>query len=444
MTIDMVISMYPGFHMEGEIRMLNRQANSVTEGVIVSIGSYRGQMDCALALHATVPVFCIDPRTPSDGYPFSDEDRLHWMDNMLLMGVADRVRPINLPSLTVASIWTEPIGLLWIDGDHTKVQADLDAWLPYVIDGGLVCFHDIFDAGVAATIAGCDSLVQIETCDLTAVYRKEGGHFYVPDSSPTAVSKYEDYTYNGVTMEVRTGAYNGADKGAVQEVQTYVLPDTPLRTVIDAGAHIGAFTCWIKHLYPDALVLSIEPEPGNFALLYGNTDGIDGVVVLNSALSYDVTRTHLEVDPINSGGHKLTDNPGSIEVNDLVTLEELMVGNFESVDLLKLDVEGSEMDVLLHADDETLKRILCILGERHFTHEEFLPVINRLEALGFTVTDKPHPTLSVSPWWMMDRGLFTATNNNWTEPEPVKASAPQAKKATRKPVVKRKPGRKAK
>ena len=67
MSIDKVIEMYSGFHFEGELRMLNRLAAGVTEGVIVNIGSYRGQTDCAIALHATVPVYCIDNRSGSIG-----------------------------------------------------------------------------------------------------------------------------------------------------------------------------------------------------------------------------------------------------------------------------------------------------------------------------------------------------------------------------------------
>ncbi len=435
MSIDLVIGLYDGFHMGGELRMLNRIADGITEGIIVSIGSYRGQMDCALAMHAHVPVCCIDPRTPSDNYPFSDDDRQHWMTNVLAMGVAGKVRPINLPSLTVASTWTEPISLLFIDGDHAQVQADLDAWLPHVMDGGLVAFHDIYDAGITATIAGSDGLVEIERCDLTAVFRK--------GNVPVAETKYERYEYNGLTLEVRLGVYNAVDRFVCREVQDYQLPDTPLRTVIDAGAMIGAFTAWVKHLYPDALVLAIEPEPGNLELLIRNVDD-NGVIIRRGALSYDTARNTLAIDGANSGGHRLIyvnhgDTVDGLVINeiDCYTLEDLMIGHLKYIDLLKLDVEGSEMDVLLSAEDDTLRRIHHIVGERHFTHEQFIPVITRLEALGFTVEDKPHPILSVEPWEMSDRGLFTATNNNWTEPPPVEVAEP-------KPAVKRKPGRKAK
>jgi hypothetical protein len=70
------------------LRAANRLADGVTDGVIVSIGSFRGQFDCALALHAHVPVYCVDPRQGWSGEPrdFNDTDRLYWFENAMSLG----------------------------------------------------------------------------------------------------------------------------------------------------------------------------------------------------------------------------------------------------------------------------------------------------------------------------------------------------------------------
>lgn len=420
MSIDLVISLYSGFHMEGELRALNRIAASVTEGVIVSIGSYRGQADCALTMHAQVPVYCIDPRVESDGYPFGDEDRVEWAKNCLAMNVMAKVRPINLPSLTVAKLWQEPIGLLWIDGNHWEAKADLDAWLPFVVHNGLVALHDSNADVVQAAYKDHDDLTMYESCDLTVVLRKR-------------TPPYEKYEYNGVTCYVRTDHYGHVDKHAVQEVQTYPLPDFPLTRVIDAGAMVGAFTAWIQHRYPEAKVIAIEPEPGNYALAGWNVS--KNALLLNGVLAYDTNRDTLIVDPNNSGGHELVKasdvKAGQVTVTSLAhwRLEDLMMREFEQVDLLKLDIEGSEMDVLLNAEPDTLRRIRYIVGERHVTSEQFQPVVNRLVELGFAVSDNPHPELSVPPWNMTNRGVFKALR----EPEKtIEYGVPVQKPTTRK------------
>ena len=173
-TIDDVIALYQDYHWPDELRMMNRLASQVKDGVIVAIGSYRGQMDCALALDATVPVYCIDPRFQA-GTHYGDVDRPYWMRNVLAMGVAEKVRPINLDSFYVAQICNEPISLLFIDGNHDEVYVgtDLRRWLPHVKPDGLVAMHDINFDGVKAAVAKYTELVEIECADVTAVYKRK-------------------------------------------------------------------------------------------------------------------------------------------------------------------------------------------------------------------------------------------------------------------------------
>lgn len=181
MSIETIIDFYKEsgvtMHFEGELRMLNRLAAGVTEGVIVAIGSYRGQSDCALALHAQVPVYAIDHREGSadDPFHFGDEDRVFWMRNVLMLGVGAKVRPINLHSTQVARIWDQEIGMLFVDGSHDYdgVMEDLNNWFPFVRVGGMIAMHDWNREGVAAAIDNFASYLDlIEEADLTKVFVK--------------------------------------------------------------------------------------------------------------------------------------------------------------------------------------------------------------------------------------------------------------------------------
>jgi FkbM family methyltransferase len=390
MTIELIIAEVEGWLAESEARMLNRMAAEIAPPqCVVEIGSYRGRSSCALGhnLQAGVVLYCIDPQ----------DDWTVWQQNVQRFIRPDGVIRVQQPSLEAVKSWNKPIGMIFFDGDHPSLAADLDAWLPHVAMGGMVAIHDTDAEHVRAAYRDRNMLLRTEACDVTTVFRKEA-------------SPYERYEHNGLTCFVRTGHYGPVDKHAVQEVQTYQLPDFPLTTVIDAGAMIGAFTSWIQKLYPEAKIVAIEPEPGNYALAGWNVS--KNVLLLNGVLAYDATRDTLIVDPHNSGGHELVRasevKAGQVSVTSLMhwRLEDLMMNDFEQVDLLKLDIEGSEMDVLLNAEDETLKRVRFIVGERHFTHNDFLPVIQRLEALGFVVEDKSHPEMTTMP----NRGLFTALN----------------------------------
>ena len=51
---------------------------------------------------------------------------------------------IEAESASYGHIFEQPLSLLMIDGDHhyVQVQADIDAWVPHVVKGGIVIFHD--------------------------------------------------------------------------------------------------------------------------------------------------------------------------------------------------------------------------------------------------------------------------------------------------------------
>lgn len=80
----------------------------------------------------------------------------------------------------------------------------------------------------------------------------------------------------------------------------------------------------------------------------------------------------------------------SIDVQGM-TLESFMNANhLDFVDLLKMDIEGAEIDLLKSIDDETLRKIRQITVEFHdflpyFNHSQDIVLIkSRLKRLGFT------------------------------------------------------------
>jgi predicted O-methyltransferase YrrM len=137
---------------EEEAGELMRLASEVPpETCIVEVGSHRGRSTAALALGANdAPVYAIEPHEVFEGMygsTFGPEDRRAFFENMLRVGVVEDVRLVNLSSEVVSKGWTRPIGLLWIDGDHTleAVRRDFEAWEPFLKPGGVVAFHDALD-----------------------------------------------------------------------------------------------------------------------------------------------------------------------------------------------------------------------------------------------------------------------------------------------------------
>ena len=109
-------------------------------GVIVEIGSWKGKSTICLASGsrdgAGARVYSIDlHRDPA----FVKFER-----NIEKAGLRDLVQPVRASSQDPNIEIPEPIELLFIDGAHDEatVMADFERWVPRVIEGGAVFFHD--------------------------------------------------------------------------------------------------------------------------------------------------------------------------------------------------------------------------------------------------------------------------------------------------------------
>jgi predicted O-methyltransferase YrrM len=140
-TVKPLIADVPGWLTDEEGEALYDLARRCTgRGVIVEIGSWKGKSTICLGLgsHAgnNVPIYAVDPHAD---YRFGD-----FKQNVERAGVAELVTPIASLSQPAADDFHEPIEFLFVDGSHEEalVREDFDKWVPKVVDGGWVAFHD--------------------------------------------------------------------------------------------------------------------------------------------------------------------------------------------------------------------------------------------------------------------------------------------------------------
>ena len=62
-------------------------------------------------------------------------------------GLEDVVVAVVGHSVAVAGAWATPLGLLFIDGGHAEdvAMADYESWAGFVVDGGVLAVHDVFE-----------------------------------------------------------------------------------------------------------------------------------------------------------------------------------------------------------------------------------------------------------------------------------------------------------
>ena len=134
--------------------------------------------------------------------------------------------------------------------------------------------------------------------------------------------------------------------------------------IIDCGSNIGMSILYFKCLYPGSTIMAFEPDPTAFMLLQENVkqNKLTNITVLNFALDYTAGKAIL------FGNQK----PGSLN-NSLITSSDRATGSIidtkrlsefidHSIDLLKIDVEGTEgkiiEDLIFHKKLSAIKRLI--------------------------------------------------------------------------------------
>lgn len=139
--------------------------------------------------------------------------------------------------------------------------------------------------------------------------------------------------------------------------------------IIDAGANIGVAALWLLASHPRATLHAFEPEPENFRLLHGNIAALDRVFLQQQAVGASVSTLTLHVAD-HGALHSIKAAAGNsrtaVPVECIRLDGYLDAKGIDRVDLLKVDVEGSEMDLLLGLGDR-LDAVQAIVGEMHET-----------------------------------------------------------------------------
>jgi len=156
--------------------------------------------------------------------------------------------------------------------------------------------------------------------------------------------------------------------------------------VVDVGACIGEFT--LIAAKRASKVIAIEPEPTNFKLLSENVARLKlaNIILVNKALSNYIGKAKLfiAINPLSHTLHPeatLSHKYKVVEV-EVTTLDKLMEDlGIDRVDFVKIDAEGSEIEILEGAI-ETLKKARKIVIEYH--NEKHLSIIRQfLNMLGY-------------------------------------------------------------
>lgn len=199
--------------------------------------------------------------------------------------------------------------------------------------------------------------------------------------------------------------------------------------VVDVGANVGMFSLFVMRECPDARILALEPIPDIHQALLENLSRYqaEGVKAVRAALGRRseerVPFTYFPALPGNSTRH-----PEEKQLNKELVAEQMgpeaverVLGAVEveaevlrlsdalrdwepegPIDLLKIDVEGSELEVLEGLDDSDWRRVRQCVIEVQDLDGRLDTVLGMLGAQGFTVaTERATNIPDVLRHWMV-------------------------------------------
>ena len=179
-----------------------------------------------------------------------------------------------------------------------------------------------------------------------------------------------------------------------EEVYRCVIERLPAcRTIVDLGANIGLATIYLAAHYPGSRILAVEPNPDTYRELRHNVDRLSRA-----------SRVKLVWGGVWSEERRLAPHPAPAtpKSNAFRTLaapdgagssipgyhmsQLLEMAGFDSVDLVKVDIEGAEVE-LFRGDLSWLERVVGIAIEFHGETRRESGFDGIMRDRGFTVVD---------------------------------------------------------
>lgn len=180
-----------------------------------------------------------------------------------------------------------------------------------------------------------------------------------------------------------------------QDTFSEVLADTgPGDLCLDLGANVGEFTRRMADTGAD--VISFEPDPGAFSVLEKDTSDLPNVTLIHKAAGHanDTLMLHRsdKWDAGQPGAHTKSSSlvntdhapdAGTGVMVGVVDVIEFIQGLDRDVRLIKMDIEGSEWEIMNRLiDHPVLSRIDCIFVETHerVNPAKYVPMFDALQA----------------------------------------------------------------
>ncbi len=144
------------------------------------------------------------------------------------------------------------------------------------------------------------------------------------------------------------------------------LQDSP-QLIVDGGANVGYSSIYFAEEYPDARIIAVEPDPENCALFRKNCSPYPNIELIQGALWTSSTDLAIENPTAESWAFRVVEAPSPTNgsLKGFTIADVLMYSGEQHIDLLKLDVEGTEEQLFSSGYGDWIDRVKNLMIELH-------------------------------------------------------------------------------
>ena len=260
---------------------------------------------------------------------------------------------------TVGDLYTDAVYYAWT----YDIESGSNLWMQPLSQKihSFVINNPNFPGFVAKIYNKDFRLVQYQNIVVNKNAKRFAGTFHSDPFDPTGPS-YADFFYGDLCKDIDVSG-----------------------TVVDAGANVGFFTLYSKH-FGARKIYSIDPDPLAFFYLEKNFGQDASITLLNKAMNVSDAGMDINISLGASVGTseflRFLNIENSVKIHVPTTCVDSILSMESNINLLKLDIEGTEFKVIENLNQKHFDRINQFFIEFHFDPK---PIAKKLIDNGYKV-----------------------------------------------------------
>lgn len=139
------------------------------------------------------------------------------------------------------------------------------------------------------------------------------------------------------------------------------------KVIIDLGANCGMASIYFANKFPQAKIIAVEPETENYLMLKKNAQKYEQIITYKKGIWNKTCNLIIQDNGLGFWGFSESEaTEQSSNTVSAITLSQIIKDNdLDQIDILKVDIEGAEVELFSKNADEWLAKVRVIIIELH-------------------------------------------------------------------------------